>query len=1222
MKHLTIRVAWHDNKWNGTVCNAPSHNPFCVALDRIRAEKDDEAENQLAGKHWQDLEPSQLPPCTAESGGFMNSREWTRRFEHPYANRSKTKETHGHLKPTYVKVPPYSTFGVPFWWMLKGNQDAIQDRMTEQLPPDEEAPFPTPWVFGKARQEAIVEHFFGQLAPEKSLVFFYTKEGQPISDRINRLVVGMGRISNVGRMQLYQSDKSETYPFWDRIIGHSIRPDGIDGFLLPYHDYLAPTGDHEEDDRRKQLLMEIALTVESAHVGDYSYAAELAKPDVALSSLVKALNAVRLVREHGIAKGSWPQREEWLNAQIAQVWKQRGAFPGIGSSLEALGLRLGTALCQELAAKGSLVEDADPWPLMDAILKGEQEPPQRAYEPDLEAVRRSWLNLPSERKKLLKLLSRFDLSPDQAKRWFDPQKRQQSTRYEVSDADVLANPYRVVEADLGDAREIPISIGVIDRGLMPDDTITAKHPVPEPSKVGSPIDWRRVRAGMVTVLRHSADNGDSLLSVTETLTHLASLNLARPIDVNIDWIEANKAQLNDIIKDVDVPTGPDEEQRTTALQLVEYVEQETSLQKKLKARAARALPSLNVDWPKLLEEAIGKHKYKPSIPRHKAAFEEQVRALETITTRKVSALTGKAGTGKTSVLGALLRNKNLLEDGILLLAPTGKARVRLANVTQAKAMTIAQFLYGLGRYDGERQRVKQNGRELHRKEKTVIIDECSMLTLEVLSAVLNALDLMHVQRLILVGDPNQLPPIGVGRPFADFTAFLERELDKGDQLGDAIAKLTVEVRAEHEGPSDTLRLASWFTREPQPVDADEVLSDVQLGEALRDLEITYWKTPEQLQERMLEQFKAHLGLHSFDDVERFNEALGFDEKGRIPFKDPKGVENFQILSPVRMHPHGVFALNRWIQSHFRRKELERGRAPWGKTLGDEEIVLRDKVIQLRNQTRKGYNWETRAQVQDYLANGEIGTVANEKSSFLNVAFADRPNMTFGYTSSNFSNGSGPLELAYALTIHKAQGSEFETVFVVLPQNTRLLSRELLYTALTRSRRQLVLFIEGDDASLLFDLTKPERSDTGRRNTNLFFTTVRQNVTTVPYAEHLIHRVKKGHLVRSKSEVIIANELFNMDIDYYYERPLEGSNKGGTRLPDFSIPDPAGEIIIWEHLGLLSKPDYRAGWERKKRWYEENGFIEGQNLFVTADDERGGLDAIEIEKTAKIIKNLV
>jgi hypothetical protein len=76
MHHLNVRVAWHDNKWDGTVCRNPSGNAFCVDLDRIRAERDDVVEDRLTGKWFAELKPQQMPPCKAESGAFMNSREW------------------------------------------------------------------------------------------------------------------------------------------------------------------------------------------------------------------------------------------------------------------------------------------------------------------------------------------------------------------------------------------------------------------------------------------------------------------------------------------------------------------------------------------------------------------------------------------------------------------------------------------------------------------------------------------------------------------------------------------------------------------------------------------------------------------------------------------------------------------------------------------------------------------------------------------------------------------------------------------------------------------------------------------------------------------------------------------------------------------------------------------------------------------------------------------
>ena len=207
---------------------------------------------------------------------------------------------------------------------------------------------------------------------------------------------------------------------------------------------------------------------------------------------------------------------------------------------------------------------------------------------------------------------------------------------------------------------------------------------------------------------------------------------------------------------------------------------------------------------------------------------------------RVMLIIGPTGTGKTTVMGALLKSQQLQKGGILFLAPTGKARVRLSQKANAEAMTIAQFLYGVGRYDGWRQRPLFVGKEQYRKEKTVVIDECSMLTLDDLYAILMALDLAHVQRLILVGDPNQLPPIRVGRPFADLVAHLDS--CKNAESG-ALARLTVELRTKAGAPSDSLKLASWYTREAQPIDADRVLSDLELGEGFNDLTIRFWRNP-------------------------------------------------------------------------------------------------------------------------------------------------------------------------------------------------------------------------------------------------------------------------------------------------------------------------------------------------------------------------------------------
>jgi len=1227
MFHLTARVAWHDSRWNGRVCKTPSCNSFCTSLDRIREERDDEAEDAIAGRSWNEMEPDRLPPCRAESGVFMSPDKWTRSFIHPYANSKKAAATHGHLKRTLVKVPPYATFAVPFAWMLTSEQEAIDEKLPEPLPPDEESPFSSPWVFGRARQEALVNLFFSRLVPERSLVFFYCKEGQPLGDTISRLVMGIGRITSIASMNTYDTVvEKPSYPMWDRLFRHSIRPDGDDGFILPYHDYLEPTGDSAEDERRLDLLREIAVPADAAHVRVFSYAAELAPPDIALSTLVRSLEAVRKIREHGIAKGPWERREEWLNAEIALAWQDRGAFPGLGPALEALGMRLGTALALELLSSKMVSPDGDPWTCIDGMLRGKIKPPQAAYAADLKSVRDTWANLPEERRSLITLLSRIALTPTQAIRWFDWSERAKGTAVKITDSDILDNPYRMSEVDLGDWNDSPLSIGMIDRGLLPESTIAAKHPVPAPSAVGSQNDPRRVRAAIVAVLREAAKGGDALLATADSLRRVALLDLAHPCAIGGDWPAANKATLAGVVEIVDVATDDAATARIAALQLSELKGREDRLRSVLSKRAGKTTPPIKADWKKLLLHAISEAggEFDPKNMRHVRALTEQAVALERLTSRRLSVLVGRAGTGKTSVMGALMLCEPLAKDGILLLAPTGKARVRLGKATNAEAMTVAQFLYRLGRYDGARQRPRFDGTEKYRKEKTVVIDECSMLTMDDLFAVLEALDLAHVQRLILVGDPNQLPPIGVGRPFADLASFLEmtnQASEDGTVVGHALARLSIEVRAATASEaSDTLRLASWFTREPQPIDADRVLSDLETGGRFNDLDIIFWKTPDNLRTQFIEAFKRHLGVRDAKDVTGFDKSLGFDEKGWVPFKTPEGSEHWQVLSPVRMHPYGVHDINRWVQRQFRAHELEVALRPGGVSLGDESIVAKDKVIQTMNQRRKGYQWTSREVEEHYIANGEVGLVGKVKG-YLKVAFAGRPDLTFDYWASQFGEGRAPLELAYALTVHKAQGSEFKKVFVILPKNCRLLSRELIYTALTRSRETLVLLIEGEDASILFDLTRPERSEIARRNTNLFQGVIRVGDDEMPYAQHLIHKTSKGHLVRSKSELVIANMLFQHGIQYEYERVYEGSIEAGRFRPDFSFITSDGDVIVWEHLGMLDREDYRRGWEWKHRWYSKNGLIEGRTLFTSQEDERGGLDSGHLQSMAFKIKAL-
>ena len=173
------------------------------------------------------------------------------------------------------------------------------------------------------------------------------------------------------------------------------------------------------------------------------------------------------------------------------------------------------------------------------------------------------------------------------------------------------------------------------------------------------------------------------------------------------------------------------------------------------------------------------------------------------------------------------------------------------------------------------------------------------------------------------------------------------------------------------------------------------------------------------------------------------------------------IEDWQILAPVRGHAHGVRDLNRFLQRQFRADDARMGQvadtARSRKPLGPEEILWGDKVISVS--TRAGARCSPEGALR-YIANGDIGVVVGQyKTQGIKGPVEGRGRVrraggfVYEYRASHFGEkGSPPLELAYALTVHKAQGSEFGRTIVVIPNPCRILTRELLYTALTRQTR--------------------------------------------------------------------------------------------------------------------------------------------------------------------------
>ncbi len=1206
--NLSIRVPWHDSQWNGTVCRDPAANCHCVDYKNILQQKRVSRELPVRGKPFAKF----LPPCAKESGGFLSPVDWQVEHQHPYTGIEKVAETHGHLKKTTRRVPQFTALGVPFRWLRRENLESwVAPRVLGMLPPEIDRPqgFKTGWVFNHALQAAILDAFYAPVEIDTSVALFYTKGAHPLGDDIPRLVVGVGSIERIGQQTFYDSKHGSMskHPIWEREIGHSLRPGGAEGLLVPFGDYLTPTGDEDEDARRAVLAERLVIEPDQDRMTEFSYRTEHITPDATIGVLTKAIKVVHHLREDGIAEGSWAAAESWLNERLSAAWSLRGPNPGVGAVLEAMGLRMGVSLVQ-LAASRDPQFAADPWAAVSQLLNGVTPPPDGRFQADIDAFASQWVHHQGqpERMELARCLSRLAITADQALRWWEEARRTKTAGTAVSDREIIDNPYVVAELDRGGRDSRPVSFPTVDLGALDADG---------KASVLSPADRRRLRAALVVTLRRAENQGDTLLGVPEARDRATKIPVAEPVVVPDGWTSAEIDFLSERVVATD--------ERPRWLQLIERREVADMLQRKLRARTTKKLPSLREHWRDILVETVERTRvegdpFDPTSPRTSVALDEQADALERLTTRKASVLVGRAGTGKTTVLGALSRATSQ-QGRILFLAPTGKARVRLmSRVAEGiDVMTVAKFLHSQGRYDGSRQE-PIIGRPCYGGHEAVVVDEASMLTEDTLAAVIGTFG-ARVKRLILVGDPAQLPPIGAGRPFADLVAHLDpADVSEDEDLDDlevrrgALARLTHEVRAARGQQSDTLRLARWFTGDELTPDAESIFVDMVDRKAkLTDLDVRFWSDPQSLHDGITAALKDHLQIASQDDLEAFNRSFLMEryKSGWVP-TNPAGAEQWQVLSPVRRDVWGCDDLNKWIQSTWRSKKLEQARLS-NTVAGPQEIIKHDKVILLENGERAGWDRKRAEKISGYLANGEVALVKTVNGNWSNLLFAGRPaSHTYGFRGRDFGDGESRrtvVELAYALTVHKSQGSEFGVVIVVLPKH-RMAYRELVYTALTRARQQLVLLVEGDGVGDLIRLSKPTASETIKRNTNLFRVAVREGEDR-PHARHLIHRAPDGELLRSKSELLIYTRCLDAGLVPQYEHRFEPT-PGDWKWPDFTFLDDAGDPVIWEHLGMIGDPQYASEWDKKRKWYLGQGFVEGESLFTT--EERGGLDVADVD----------
>ncbi len=1224
-QHISIRIPWKDNGYSGLVCDKPCYNNSCLRLANIAENRNDELEAELAGCPMSGQE-AELP-CISEGGAFMSSVSLKKTTVHPY--KKNNPQTHGHFLETELVYPPFSLPARPFGWTMlrKGNNNNIM-RLSEMynIPYDQNREpnlgFTTNWVQDATNQRAIFDTFYQHVTPRKSLVILYAKQ-VPFIEDAKRIVMGIGFVESITPPPEHKHTNEGKLRsiLWETMIGHSIRDDRKDGFLMPYREMMAYAEQHPDFDMRS-----VTVFAEDDYFDEFSYATEHLSYDSVINVLLQTVKVLGIVKQ--CIPGNWDECIAWANARLAEVWKDRGAFPGAGIMLYAMGFKYGILIAQEV--KSTLTEgESFIAKFNQAIAK-----PQKYLSPQVaqsinKTEQNTFIGLQEERKALFWLLSRFSLSLEQALVLFNRGyyytdyrgcERYREVAIDCSDVEMLENPYIIFEKTRLLEPEFQIPLRNVDMAVFPPQEIRIHDPLSEPSKINAENDERRIRAIAVSILERQTDNGHTVYPQNKLIVDINELPLDPYCSVSIDIMN----NLTNFFKAEFIPV--EMKNGGIAYQLVRMQEFDDVIRQAVNKRVDTPnRHKISENWEIIVYDAFKDSKLTDS---EKRARQEKAAVLKELAEARLSVLIGGAGTGKTTLLALLCKSSQIQNGGVLLLAPTGKARVRMSQAMQQQgvsfeAKTVAQFLIQNGRFDFYTMRYRLSEIDAKDVPNTVIIDECSMLTEDMFAALLQALK--RAQRIIFVGDPNQLPPIGAGRPFVDLVNHLKKNIPVFPRVGKSYGELTVTRRQQNDdgAPRVDMILAEWYSGSDAELDS-EIFSKLQANLCDENVEFKSWDSPDELEQLILKTVVEETGMKNIDDIDGFDLSLGGVVNGDwMNFgKKPQMIESWQILSPYRNDPKiGTSTINRYIQHRYRKSNSLQSAYKKQSTknmLGTDGIVYGDKVINVRNQSINGY---PKAGCPNYVANGEVGIVERvwqkpkAKANTHQVRFSSQPDYNYNWASRISDEGTSDLELAYALTVHKAQGSEFDKVILVISEPCALLSKEMLYTAITRQKKRLVI-LYNSEAYHLRNYSSMAFSDIARRFTNLFEKPEIVEYKKNFYEAGLIHKTARGELVRSKSEVIIADALFDNKIDYAYEKELSLGDDS-IKYPDFTIEDAeSGTVFYWEHCGMMTDDNYRCRWEAKRALYEKHGILEGKNLIVSYDNENGSIDSQAIRKLIK------
>jgi exodeoxyribonuclease V alpha subunit len=380
---------------------------------------------------------------------------------------------------------------------------------------------------------------------------------------------------------------------------------------------------------------------------------------------------------------------------------------------------------------------------------------------------------------------------------------------------------------------------------------------------------------------------------------------------------------------------------------------------------------------------------------------QQEQAIFAAATSGVLLLTGGPGTGKTTIVNGILSLFGQMGLKCLLAAPTGRAAKRLTEVTGEDASTIHRLLEaGIDQNTGLMFFAKDESNPL--KADAIIVDEMSMVDIQLLHSLLQAIP--RGKRLILVGDPDQLPPVGPGYPF-------------GDML--------------RSGMLPTVRLTDIFRQ------AQESLIVMNAHRVNRG------ELPD-LRSRRSDFF--FLPCRSEQEVAQTIVDLC---ARRLPANMNIPADQIQVLSPTRKGGVGTGNLNLMLQGKLNPPAPDKKERQFG------DYVFRegDRVMQIRNNYDIMWKKCDGSMVGSGIFNGDIGIIRSIDPNMeqLTIIFDDDRIADYDFTQLN------ELEPAYAMTVHKSQGSEYRAVVLSAWNGSPyLLSRSILYTAITRAKELLII----------------------------------------------------------------------------------------------------------------------------------------------------------------------